>query len=301
MKFLHMYNDRFNWPNAVKKVYIGAKASQNHPTITTKIIMKLDPIGLADTRIAVGAHGAGPAVMLIAGLGGRAAFWSSQVHALKTDFKLILHDHRGTGASARDLCRYSISQMATDALAVLDHFAVDKAHIVGHSTGGAIAQYLALHHPNRVNKVVISASWCGPNAYLQALFKLRREILLELGPEAYLTDGQLRGFPAHIMLEKAGSIEADKKARLAQFPGPDIEQRRMDAILEHDLREKLPEIAAETLVICAADDQITPLPLSEECASLISGAQLKVLPTGGHFAPQAVPQLYTPAIQHFLQ
>lgn len=263
--------------------------------------MPLSPIDVAGTTLAAGMQGDGPALMLIAGLGGRAAFWSNQVETLKQKHSILEHDHRGTGGSARDPGPYSIEQMAADALAVLDHFEVERTDIVGHSTGGAIAQYLAIHHPERLNKVVISASWAGPNTYLATLFDIRRRVLKELGPEAYLTDGQLRGFSADIMIEKAASIGSDRAARLAQFPGEEIEQSRIDAVLGHDVRARLGEIKAQTLVICAADDQITPLPLSAELADAIPGAQLKTLPTGGHFAPQGVPALYTPAIQTFLQ
>lgn len=265
------------------------------------MLVPLTPTHVSGTTIAAGTQGAGPPLMLIAGLGGRAAFWANQVPALATDHHIILHDHRGTGGSARDIMPYTIKQMATDALAVLDHFGIEKTSIVGHSTGGAIAQYLAVHHQDRVDKIVISASWAGPNAFLSTLFEIRSKILRELGPEAYLTDGQLRGFPANIMIEKAATIGDDREARLAQFPGEEIEQARITAVVEHDQRSQLSAVKAETLVICAKDDQITPLPLSEELVSLIPAAKLTVLPTGGHFAPQAVPQAYTPAITTFLK
>jgi len=263
--------------------------------------MQLNPLNIAGTQIAAGLEGDGNPLMLIAGLGGRAAFWSNQIPALAAQYQLVLHDHRGTGGSARDICTYSIAQMAADAIAVLDHFGISKADFIGHSTGGAIAQYIALNYPERMGRMILSATWCGTNVYLSSLFYIRRSILEELGPEAYLTDGQLRGFPAPIMMEKADNIDADKAARLAQFPGVEIEQRRIDAILGHDLRSEMEKIQKETMVICAADDQITPLPLSEECATRIPGARLTVLPTGGHFAPQAVPELYTPAIEAFLR
>lgn len=268
--------------------------------------MTLEQRALSGTTLAAGIEGrelndGATPLMLIAGLGGRAAFWGNQVAALKDKRSIVLHDHRGTGASARDPGPYSIAQMSADALAVLDHFNIETTDIVGHSTGGAVAQYLSIHHRERVRKVVISASWAGPNTFLESLFDIRSRILRELGPEAYLTDGQLRGFPAQIMMEKAATIGSDRAARLAQFPGEEIEQARMKAVLGHDVRADLGLIRAETMVICAADDQITPLPLSEELAGAIPGAALTTLPTGGHFAPQAVPELYTPAITAFLE
>ena len=262
--------------------------------------MPLETINQDAFSIAANALGDGPPLLLIAGLGGRAAFWDAQAPALAQRHRVILHDHRGTGASTRWRGTYSIAQMAGDVLTVMDHFGIETADMVGHSTGGAIVQHLAIHAPERVGRIVLSASWAGPHPYFTALFDLRRKVLETLGAEAYLLDGQLRGFPARSLVDMASDIAANRAARLATFPGKDIELARIAAILAHDARAQLARIAAPTLVICAADDQITPLPFSEELAGAIPGARLAVLPWGGHFAPQANPDGYLPPVAAFL-
>ena len=83
--------------------------------------------------------------------------------------------------------------------------------------------------------------------------------------------------------------------------GVEIECERMDAVTGHDLREQVGTITAPTLVLCARDDGITPLPLSEELARRIPGARLEVLATGSHFAPACVADDWAGPVLEFLQ
>ena len=107
--------------------------------------------------------GEGEALFLIPGLGGSAAFWDEIAPALAQRFKVIVMDHRGAGRSERPEQSYSVELLARDAVDVLDHFQIARAHIVGHSTGGAIAQVLAIDYPDRVNRIVLSGSWAKPD------------------------------------------------------------------------------------------------------------------------------------------
>lgn len=258
------------------------------------------PIGIKDATLNVESHGAGPDVLLIAGLGGRLQFWHSQVAAFARHFRVVLHDHRGTGASTRSRITYSIRQMADDVLALMDALNIERADLVGHSTGGAIAQLLALDHPSRVGRIVLSATWAGPDAYFKAMFDLRLKILTEAGPQAYLTDGIFRAFPPAWLQAHAELIAAAGQDRLTAFPGLEIEASRIAAVQAHDLRARICAIVKPTLVVCAADDAITPLPFSQELASRIPGARLATLPIGGHFAPQVDPEGYNQFVLSFL-
>src|SRR3954469_23659453 len=91
--------------------------------------------------------GQGPPLMLVPGLGGQGSFWISQVRAFSSDFRTVVHDHRGTGRSTHSRIAYSVEQMADDTLRLMDRLEIASAHFVGHSTGGAIGQVIALDHP----------------------------------------------------------------------------------------------------------------------------------------------------------
>src|SRR5579863_4943199 len=85
-------------------------------------------------------HGAGPPLLLVSGLGGLASYWRPQLPALTDRFQVIVHDHRGTGQSEKSRIRYSVEQMAADVVGLMDGLSIPFAHVLGHSTGGAIGQ-----------------------------------------------------------------------------------------------------------------------------------------------------------------
>ena len=260
----------------------------------------MDKIDIGDAELATWREGTGDPVFLVSGLGGRAAFWSELVPALSNRFEVITHDHRGTGASTKSKIAYSVPQMAADVLRLMDQLSVAQTALVGHSTGGAIAQYLAINHSDRLSKIVLSATWAGPSIYFQTLFELRSQILREAGPEAYLVDGIMRAYPPDTLSENSDLLSGTREERLAAFPGEEIELSRVNAVLAHDLRGQISQITIPTLVICAADDQITPVGFSHELTDKLPNAKTVILPHGGHFMPRVAIREYNAAVLSFL-
>ena len=258
-------------------------------------------ISIGDAELFTEVKGEGHPVLLVSGLGGRAPFWAHQVKPFAQEFKVVTHDHRGTGGSTRSKIAYSVEQMAGDVLRLMDALSIERASMVGHSTGGAITQYLALTHQDRLTSIVLSATWAGPTPYFEALFRLRARTLIDLGVEAYLEDGILRAYPPSVLIENEALLTEKSAERLAMFPGRVIEGARIEAVMAHDLRERLTEIQLPTLVICAADDQITPTKFSHELAELIPGAQKHILDMGGHFVPQVAVNEYNTIVLQFLR
>lgn len=238
--------------------------------------------------------GHGPPLLFLVGLGGRAEFWGAQF-ARFGERDCISFDHRKTGD--REI---SVVGLAEEAIRLLDALGIAATDIIGHSLGGAIAQHLAVHHPDRVERLVLSASWCGPTPWFLELFALRKRVLIENGPRDYLLQGNLLGNPGWWTFANHAAMIAAIDARLAGFAGVDIECERMDAVTSHDLRHHVGAIASETLVVCARDDGITPLGLSEELAARVPEARLEVLPTGSHFAPACVPDDWAAPVKAFL-
>src|SRR6202012_3807743 len=118
-------------------------------------------------------HGAGAPVVLIPGLGGDGRFWDGVVKELQGRFRLIVIDHRGAGRSDRPPGPYAIDRIAADVIEILDAEGCTQADLVGHSTGGAVVQAIALDAPARARRLLISASWCRPDARFRALFGAR--------------------------------------------------------------------------------------------------------------------------------
>lgn len=230
-------------------------------------------------------RGNGPPLFLVPGLGGDGRFWDANVAGLAEHFTVIVHDHRGTARSTLSRITYSVTQMADDALQLIDALGYDKVHWCGHSTGGAMGQVLAIEHPDRIDRLVLSATWAKTDAFFRRLFEVRSLMLKELGPEAYLKSSALAlNMPSWVRDHDADLGIAEAKAA-ETIPIPEIVLSRISAIVGHDRREQLQKVRAPTLAICARDDMVTPLYFTEELVRLIAGARAYVLPDGGHLYP----------------
>ena len=101
-----------------------------------------------------------PPVLLIQGLGMNKNGWTLQRIAMATKYRTIAIDNRGAGRSSIPTRPFTLEDMADDAAAVLDHYGVQDAHVVGASMGGAIAQILAVKHPTRVRSLTLACTAC---------------------------------------------------------------------------------------------------------------------------------------------
>lgn len=265
------------------------------------ILTEVLRIDIGDAELHVEISGEGDPVLLVAGLGGRGAFWSSQIEDFAKHSRVITFDHRGCGNSTPGKTVDGVAHMAGDVLALMDALGIAKASLVGHSTGGAIGQHIALEDPDRLDRLVLSCSWPGPDAYFLELFRNRRAVLENCGPLDYLAGGTFLAMPSRHLQPQMKSAQAYMEQRLAAFPGLEVELSRIAAVVTHDLRSRLGDIAVPTLCIGAMDDQITPPGFTDEMASLIPGSKKHLLDHGGHFSPMCVPQAYNARVLEFLQ
>jgi aminoacrylate hydrolase len=245
-------------------------------------------------------HGVGFPVLFISGLAGFASFWHDQVAAFGKNFDVITHDHRGIGQSDPSRVGFTVDRMSADVIALMDALEIERAHVVGHSTGGAIAQILAIEHRNRLASVVLSATWTKPDAYFRRMFGLRKDILLRLGPSAYVQANTLFLYPSWWVARNNERLRQAEAQHLAVFPPIDIAASRIDAILAFDRTESLGRIKTPTLVVGAEDDIVTPAYFSEELARLIPGAEIKIFPRGGHAFNQVRAREFNQAVLPFL-
>src|SRR5262245_40213109 len=111
-------------------------------------------------------HGNGTPVVLVPGLGGIGSYWRPQVEALSTHFRVVLDDHRGVGRSTPVSGAQCVAQMAADVRRLLDALGIARAHLVGHSLGGAVAQVLAIESPERLSSLVLCASWSKADPFM---------------------------------------------------------------------------------------------------------------------------------------
>lgn len=256
-------------------------------------------VSIGDAELYCEQHGAGPPLLLVSGLGGLSAFWRAQVAPLAPHFTVIVHDHRGTGQSDKTRMTYSVAQMASDVVKLMDALGIGRAHFLGHSTGGAMGQTLALDRPQRLLSLGLSATWAKADAFFLRSFAARKEVLLKLGHDSYAKLSNLSLYPDYWIAANDRRLAEMEAASIANPPPSDIALSRIDAICAFDRRAELGRVALPTLVICAQDDRVTPPYFSRELAKAIPRAQLAELARGGHFVPQTEPELYNRAILEF--
>jgi pimeloyl-ACP methyl ester carboxylesterase len=227
---------------------------------------------------------ANPPLMLLTGLGGVGAAWGAQIGRFAADYFVIVPDHRGTGRSTHTLEGHSTAQLAADMASLLAHLGVGPAHVVGASTGGAIAQYMALDHPEAVRTLTLSSTWARFDAFTRAEFQARRKMAAEWSRAELYPAYALFLFSPRFWRENTQSVQAwvDRAVNHPEQPGDrEIALARIDMIMAHDTHARLGEIRHPTLVICADLNLCTPLPLSEELAQGVSDAELVVIRDAG--------------------
>lgn len=257
-------------------------------------------ISIGEVSLHYEEHGSGEPLLLVPGLGGLGAGFFKQIPELAKRFRVIVHDHRGCGQSDKPLMRYSVEQMTGDVLGLMDALKLDSAHLLGHSTGGAIGQIIAIEQPQRLRKLILSATWTHPDAFFTRAFEARRALLTHLGPIGYLRGTTPGLWPGWWIAQNEKMIADQEKQQAAAFPPVDVMLSRIDAIMRFDRREKIGSIGTPTLVMVAADDSVTPPYFSQALAQAIPGAKLKVLPHGGHLLYHVVDREYTAAVLEFL-
>lgn len=240
-------------------------------------------------------------VIVSAGLGGSAVFWSPQMDALTAHYRVIGYDHRGTGRSDRGLKPgHSVAAMAEDMAAVLDATDTPKAHVVGHAAGGNAGLQLALDRPDRLDRLVVVNGWSRPDPHVARCFTARKRLLEAYGPRAYIEAQSLFLYPPDWISEHDALLRAQDDHHEAGFPRPDVMLARIDALLAFDIDDRLGEISHPVLVAASADDMLVPPLLSRRLAEGLPNATLDVVPWGGHAFTATVSDAFNARLVAFL-
>ncbi len=259
-----------------------------------------EPITAADADLWVESRGEGPEVLLIAGLGDPAETWTAQLQGLADRYRLIAFDNRGSGRSPLTKESLSVVSMADDAARVLDARGVGSAHVVGHSGGSIVAQELALRRPNLVRSLTLVGTWGRPDEYFRSMIASWRWMAAAApSPKALL-----KAFFLWLYTPTAhadGTVERAVSRALA-FPHPQSPAGfvgQLDAFTDHDALDRLPEIAAPTLVLAGEIDIATPQRLGRLVAERIPNADFEVLPGEAHRPFEESPDQFNTRLDAF--
>jgi 3-oxoadipate enol-lactonase len=248
-------------------------------------------------------HGSGAPLLLIHGLGYARWGWEPVLPGLAERFDVILFDNRGIGESEAPPGPYTAAELAADAQQVLDEAGVERAHVVGTSLGGMVAQELALAAPQRVDRLVLACTTPGgPRAYPmpQATVSLMAEaatlepaVALRRFVENALAPATVSGHP-----ELVDRIMAH---RLATAQSPAAWAAQAGAGATFDAYERLGSLSAPTLVLHGDEDVVVDPGNAELLVELLPDARLERFPGTGHLFFWEAPERFVASAAAFLE
>jgi pimeloyl-ACP methyl ester carboxylesterase len=253
--------------------------------------------------------GSGECVVLVGGTSCNLGVWDAQWEPLTAAHDVIAMDTRGAGQSDQpaDPEAYSVGRMAADVMAVLDDAGVDRAHVVGHSLGGAIALRAALDFPDRVASAVLHAAWAATDDLIEGMFFRPMMSFLsaedrygafKLGQALVMSHDYLRtrGPSPVADLVRRNFVKPEHPASTPGFVGHLVAGRA------HDERTRLADVRCPVLVVVGERDLNVPVSYSEDLAETVPGAELVVLrgPRSSHFIQWEMAEEFTSAVTSFL-
>ena len=244
--------------------------------------------------------GEGEPLIFASGLNGVARYWQPQVPVFDKRFRVITYDHRGTGSSDRNQREFSVDGMAQDLIALMDALAIDRAHLVGLSTGGAIGQTMAIEAPQRLNRLVMCSTWTHCDPWFRRLFEARRAMYSQAGSELHAMFHPLWLLPPDYVNAHDAEIDEERKRAAGSAPAVEISVGRINALLAFDRREGLKRIKTPTLIIASDNDYITPAYYAKTLAQEIPNAKLEIVSGGGHSISKTRPELFNKLVMDFL-
>jgi 3-oxoadipate enol-lactonase len=236
-----------------------------------------------------------PALVFSNSLGTDLSMWQEQADALAGRYFLVRYDTRGHGLSASPPGPYSIDQLGADVAALLDHLDIEQAHFCGISMGGVTGQWLGVHAPKRINRLVLANT--AAKIGTADGWHTRAAAVRAQGLGAIADSAASRWFtPEFVQRQPAVADAMANRLRGQNYEGY---AACCDALAGADLREAIHAITAPTLIIVGAADPVTTVADAEAMRGAIPGASAVALPAS-HISNVEAPDRFTQTLLAFL-
>ena len=258
--------------------------------------MPLAKVG--DISLCYKVSGDGQPLIVINGFGGAQNALFALVRAFAKHYRVVTFD-KPTGP-------YSISMMAGDTIGLMDFLRIDKAHLIGLSMGGMIAQEMAIDHPQRVDKLIICSTSAGGQPFRELWF----DLIEAADPGWNRSRSDLAGVDLRKLISAGTSRLFNRPFnRLVIVPLAKLLLRlgmtkvpvgQLEAMMSHDALERLDRVQAPTLVLAGSKDKLMLPHSGEVLASRIRGAKLVVIEGGAHAWEGEMPGRFNKEVLGFL-
>ena len=260
--------------------------------------MKVQANGI-NVNVEISGNPDGSTVIMSHSLACNLSMWEPQLSILEPDFKVIRYDTRGHGQSDETRGPYDLEMLGTDALALMDALNLPSAHWIGISMGGMIGQYLAIHHAQRLQSLVLADTGPVMPEDAQPMWQNKIDLSTSEGMESLLDATLEDWFTARYRDENPPALEKLRENFLAMpiegYVGC------IWAIRGLHLIERIKEIKIPTLIIVGKQDFGTPVEVSELMLSLIPGSEMVVIDDAAHLSSLNQPEAFNKALISFLK
>ncbi|MHB1134438.1 MAG: alpha/beta fold hydrolase [Chloroflexota bacterium] len=247
-------------------------------------------------------HGAGTPLCLVEGLGYASWMWRRQVVALAVRHRLLLYDNRDVGQSERCAAPYTARDLAGDLVGLLDALGIARAHLLGVSLGGYIAQEFALAYPERVWGLVLVATAAGGQEMAPIPAETARLMVPDpnLPPEQRLRQAMAVAFAPGWTEANPELFDQFIRLRLANPQEPEAWLRQAGAGAAFAAAGPSAAPAAPTLVVHGEEDRVLPVANALLLAARLPQSELVLIPGGGHLAFIEQADLFNNIVLEFL-
>jgi 3-oxoadipate enol-lactonase len=244
-----------------------------------------------------------PWLVLIQGLGFDRSGWGPALRRLRRHFRLVLIDNRGSGRSDEPTDSFTVTVMARDVVAVMDAAGIDRAHVLGVSLGGMVAQEFAVEYPERVDRLVLACTTPGwPFAYPMPAPSVRLMAATQtMAPEVAMRRHVQNAFSGNTVLHRPRLVNRLIRHQRAHLGSAKAwaAQAAAGARFTGRLRQTL--ITARTLILHGTADTVVDPRNAHLLAERIPGARLVMLPNLGHLFFWEDPRRFADEVTSFLR
>ena len=234
-------------------------------------------------------HGDGFPLVMIIGLGSNLVWWDEKLlETVSSKYKTVIFDNRGSGRTDKPDMDYSIRMFADDTIGLMNELKIERAHVLGISMGGMIAQELVLNYPERVEKLVL----CATNSGLPLKIRILAKIALGIAKLIYkrrlktperAIEFVFEGiFTLEFRKENPDYIRERKEKLLPHVSTFEEYFNQTKAILKFNTRKRLKDIEKPTLIIHGKKDRLVSYKRGLELAELIPNSRLFSFEKSGH-------------------
>ncbi len=243
-------------------------------------------VKVGDLGIHYEASGEGFPLLLIMGLGANLDWWDPRlVQGLSRDFRTIRFDNRGTGRSGNSEEEYTMRLLADDVAGLMESLRIARAHVLGISMGGMIAQELALAHPEKIGRLVLASTHCGGSHAVppsEEALGIMARVAGASSAEETARLSVLLCFTKEAVKENPADVDAWVREVLKVPTTQDTLLRQLGAIAGFDTFDRLPGLKVPTLVVHGKQDVLIPPENGSILAKAIPGSRLVLLEHSAH-------------------